>query len=189
MSDKPVAAGKSSIDLIDVDKAFDLFDLKPGSVFLDLACGVGRYSLEVAGRYGDKVKIHAVDLWKDGVSQLKKDIVEQKITSITPLLADIRKQIDLKKNSIDAGLLATILHDLPHGEQVDVIKQAVRLLKPGAFLNIVEFKKIDFGPGPPIKIRLDADAIDKLLTPFGFSKVAQLESGEFTYIVRYRLDA
>lgn len=187
MSDKPVAAGKSSIDLIDVDKAFELFDLQPGSTFLDLACGVGRYSLEVERRFQDKIDVHAVDLWKDGIAQLKNAITEQRITAITPLLADIRTDIDLDENSFDAALLATILHDLPHEEQVDVVKQVGRLLKPGAFLNIVEFKKIDFGPGPPIKIRLDADDLDRLLRPFGFEKVAELESGEFSYIVKYQL--
>lgn len=188
MSDKPVAAGKSSIDLIDIDRAFELFDLKPDSTFLDLVCGVGRYSLEVERRFQGQIKIHAVDLWKEGIAQLENTIAERNITAITPLLADIRADIDLEENRFDAALLATILHDLPHEEQVDVIKQAVRLLKPGAFLNIVEFKKIDFGPGPPIKIRLDADDLDRLLRPFGFEKIDEMDSGEFSYIVKYKLE-
>ncbi len=54
MSDKPVAAGKSSFDLIDTEKAFALMAPMPGSKFLDLACGIGRYSMEIARKIGEK---------------------------------------------------------------------------------------------------------------------------------------
>ena len=40
---KPTAAGKSSYDLIDVDKFFKELDLQAGISFLDLACGRGAY--------------------------------------------------------------------------------------------------------------------------------------------------
>lgn len=187
MSDKPVAAGKSSIDLINVEKAFEIFDIQPNSTFLDIACGIGRYSLEVAERYGDDVKVISVDLWKEGIAQLKQEITSRKINSITPLLTDIREKIDLDDCSIDSCLLATIIHDLQPDEQQTVVKEASRLLKPGGTLNIVEVKKIDGRPGPPITIRLDENDIETLVAPFGFTKVAGIESGEFTYLLKYRL--
>ena len=186
MSNKPVAAGKSSIDLIDIDKVFDAFDLKPHSTFLDMACGVGRYSLEAARRHGHRINIHAVDLWQEGIAQLQSEIAAQNITTIKPLLADIRTEIDLDDNSIDSCLLATILHDLAEQEQKAVVRQSARLLKPGGTLNIVEFKKVDFGPGPPIKIRLNEHDIDTLVSPFGYKKVNAIDAGEFTYHLRYQ---
>jgi ubiquinone/menaquinone biosynthesis C-methylase UbiE len=188
MNDKPVAAGKSSIDLIDVDKAFEIFDIQSNSTFLDLACGIGRYSLEVAERYGDDVKVISVDLWREGIAQLKQDIASRKITSISPLLSDIRERIDLNDCSVDSCLLATIIHDLQPDEQKTLIQEASRLLKPGGMLNIIEFKKMDGRPGPPITIRLDENDIEQLVTPYGFNKVAGIESGEFTYLLKYRLN-
>jgi hypothetical protein len=41
MGDKPIAAGKSSFDLIDTAKTFAIMHVKPNSCFLDLACGIG----------------------------------------------------------------------------------------------------------------------------------------------------
>lgn len=188
MNDRPVAAGKSSLDLIDIDRTFAVFDLKPGMVFLDLACGAGRYSLEAARRHGDGLRIHAVDLWHDGIEQLKTEIAARGFTGIIPLRADIRKDIALENASIDSCLLATILHDLSQRERVAVIRQTVRLLKPGGDLNIIEFKKIACGPGPPLAIRLDAEDIDDLLSAFGFVKTTEIDAGEFTYQLKYRLE-
>lgn len=188
MSDKPVAAGKSSIDLIDVEKAFEIFDIQSKSIFLDLACGVGRYSLEVAERYGEDVKVFSVDLWKEGIAHLQQEISSRKINSITPILTDIRERIDLDDGSVDSCLLATIIHDLQPDEQKTLVQEVSRLLRPGGMLNIVEFKKIDGRPGPPITIRLDENDIEQLVTPCGFSKVAGIESGEFTYMLKYRLN-
>ncbi len=55
MGGKPVAAGKSSFDLIDTEKTFAMIDVGPHSSFLDLACGIGTYSIEIAKTIGDKV--------------------------------------------------------------------------------------------------------------------------------------
>jgi len=46
-------------------------------------------------------------------------------------------------------------------------------------LTIIEFKKIDKGPGPPIAIRMDAGEIETLVTPYGFTRVAGDGMGEF----------
>ncbi|MBE0557030.1 MAG: ubiquinone/menaquinone biosynthesis methyltransferase UbiE, partial [Proteobacteria bacterium] len=50
MKSKPIAAGTSSFDLVDIAKVFSELNLKAGMAFLDVACGRGAYSLE-ASRY------------------------------------------------------------------------------------------------------------------------------------------
>ncbi len=81
--------------------------------------------------------------------------------------------------------MATILHDLSKSGQRAVIQEVTRLLKPGGMLNIIEFKKIEKGPGPPMKIRMDEQEVDSLVTEFGFIKVAGGEVGEFNYLLKY----
>ena len=48
MNDKPIAAGKSSFDLIDFAKLVDVLDIEKGITFLDVACGAGAYTLALA---------------------------------------------------------------------------------------------------------------------------------------------
>ncbi len=186
MSDKPVAAGNSSFDLIDAKKAFAMIDVKPDSRFLDLACGFGHYSIEASTRIGKKGIVYAVDLWPDGIDALKREIVKKGIENIEPIIADIRNKLPIEERSIDSCLLATILHDLSRGDQKATLQEIVRLMKPGGMLTIIEFKKVDKGPGPPLNIRMEEAEVEALVTPYGFSKVAGSEVGEFNYLVKFR---
>jgi ubiquinone/menaquinone biosynthesis C-methylase UbiE len=186
LSDKPVAAGKSSFDLIDTEKTFAIIDVKPDSSFLDLACGSGNYSIAIAIQIGEKGTVYAVDLWQEGIEALKQAINIKGIKNIKTILADISKELPLEGSSIDSCLMATIVHDLSKSDQESAIQEVARLVKPGGLLNIIEFKKIDKGPGPPVNIRLDEEQIEALVTPYGFEKVIISEVGEFNYLLKYK---
>jgi cyclopropane fatty-acyl-phospholipid synthase-like methyltransferase len=69
----PIGAGKSSFELIDSTQLFRELNLKPGMTILDLACGKGAYSLVASEKVGAGGSVYAVDLWEDGIAQLKND--------------------------------------------------------------------------------------------------------------------
>ena len=186
MNSKPVAAGKSSFDLIDTKKTFEIIEVKPNSTFLDLACGIGKYSVKIAQNLGEKGVVYAVDLWQEGIDALKKEIERKSIKNIKTILADISKKLPLEENSIDSCLMATIIHDLSKSDQKSAIQEVSRLVKPGGMLNIIEFKKIEKGPGPPVAIRMGEVEIETLITPYGFDKIARNEVGEFNYMVQFK---
>jgi ubiquinone/menaquinone biosynthesis C-methylase UbiE len=186
MNDKPVAAGKSSFDLIDTEKMFAMIDVNPHSNFLDLACGVGRYSVAIAENIGEKGTVYAVDLWKEGIEALNQEISTKNIQNIQTVLADISKDLPFEENSIDSCLMATILHDLPKSAQESTVQQVARFLKQGGMLNIIEFKLIDTGPGPPLSIRMGEEEVEALVKQYGFIKVLGSEIGEFNYLLKYK---
>lgn len=186
MSRKPVAAGKSSFDLIDPSAFFAHVEIDPGGRILDAACWVGRYSIEISRRLDEKGVIHAVDLWDEGIEILKKTIAERHISNIHPIRADITKHIPVEGESIDFGLMATILHDLSPEEQDRTLREMVRVLKPGGVLAVIEFKKIREGPGPPIAIRMSEQETEAKITKYGFLKTYQGEIGEFNYLMNFR---
>ena len=186
MDVKPVAAGKSSFDLIDTKKTFAIIEVKPHSTFLDLACGTGNYSVKIAQNIGEKGVVYAIDLWQEGIEVLKKEIDRKNIKNIKTILADITKKMPLEGNSIDSCLMATIIHDLSKNDQKSAIHEVSRLVKPRGILNIIEFKKIEKGPGPPMGIRMGEEEIEALVTPYGFEKIAKNEVGEFNYLVQFK---
>jgi predicted nucleic acid-binding protein len=49
MTEKPIAAGKSSFDLVDTKRLFSILRLKEDTTFLDVACGSGAYSMITGG--------------------------------------------------------------------------------------------------------------------------------------------
>ncbi len=181
---KPVAAGKSSLDHIDQNKAFKLFNIQPREQLVDLACGIGRYSLALAAAF-PKLRIVALDLWPEGIAALQETLKMQKIVNIQAAVADISQPLPLPAESVDQALLATVLHDLPQEKQAAVIDNLDRVLKPGGSINIIEFKKRSDGPGPGIDKRLDVAALELLLNAKGLKKICDAELGEYTYLARF----
>lgn len=182
----PKGAGKSSFELIDSDKLRSALPIKPGSVVIDLACGKGIYSMFLSKIVGQTGLIYAVDLWKEGLLSLEEQIEKKNITNIMTLLADAGKQIDIDDYSSDICLMATVLHDFEEGGQADtVLKEIKTLLNPKGCLAIIEFKKIEGPPGPPINIRLSEAQVEKIVTKHGFVKKETVDIGEYTYLTTF----
>jgi ubiquinone/menaquinone biosynthesis C-methylase UbiE len=188
MNDKPIGAGKSSFDLIDPALFFDGLQLDRNLEFLDVACGIGNYSLAVAEVLGENSIIYAIDLWPEGISSLKKEISKKKITNIRATVGDISKRIPIGNQSIDICLMATVLHDLVEVQtQHGALKEIARALKPGGSLAIIEFNKVEGPPGPPIDIRLTAEEVESILEPYGFLKEYIKDVGPYNYLAGFIL--
>lgn len=186
MSSEPVAAGKSSFALIDPAAFLAHLELHPGARVLDAACGAGRYSVEIAGRLGGTGAVHAVDAWGEGIESLRQQVRREGLGNIHPIVADITRRLPLADGSIDVCLMATILHDLPAEGRDAALDEAARVLRPGGLLAVVEFKKVDRGPGPPQAVRISEPEAEALIGRHGFRRANAVGLGEFTYLVTFR---
>ena len=186
---KPTAAGKSSFDLIDVDKFFKELDLQKGISFLDVACGRGAYCLAASEIVGEKGRVYGVDLWEEGIELLKAAADEKSAGNIDALVSDAGKQIPIDDHSIDVCLMATVLHDFVEDQiEKEVLDEIVRVIKPSGILAIMEFMKIDGPPGPPRHIRLSPEQVDDMLTPFGFMQEGIVDVGPYNYLMLFKKD-
>jgi ubiquinone/menaquinone biosynthesis C-methylase UbiE len=184
---KPIAAGKSSFALIRPDLLFAALDLKKETVFLDVACGQGHYSLAAAEFIGPQGAIHAVDLWPEGIELLRQAADERGLALIKPRVADVSEHIPLPDQQADVCLLATVLHDLKEvAAHEGALREIARVLKPDGRLAVVEFKEIEGPPGPPRHIRLGPEKLERLVQPHGFQKTRQLDLGPSTYLMLFR---
>ncbi len=183
----PKGAGKSSFDLINSNLLKEVLPLKSGSVALDLACGKGIYSMFLSEIVGDTGLIYAVDLWEVGLQFLGKEIEDKNINNILPMLNDATKEIEIDEFSVDACLMATVLHDFEEmNKSGAVLKQVKTILKPGGHLAVIEFKKIDGPPGPPKTIRLSEEETEKMVTGYGFKKVKTIDIGDYNYLMLFQ---
>jgi len=183
MYEKPIAAGKSSFDLIDKEKFFGTLGLKSDTVLIDVACGVGRYSIATSEVLNNEGMIFAVDLWEEGIQTLKQTIAGKGIKNIRALLADISKHIPVEDQSIDIVLMATVLHDLIEvNTEKGTLSEIRRVIKPGGNLVIIEFKKIEGPPGPPVAIRLTPEDTEKIVSAYGFKQEKVIDVGQYNYL-------
>lgn len=184
----PVAAGKSSFDLVDREKVFAALDLQPASVLLDVACGIGLYALAAAAHIGPAGAIHAVDLWEEGIVSLRREAQRRGLEQIHPLLGDVGERIPLADASVDVCLLATVLHDLAiEGSDAGCLREIARVLRPGGRLVVIEFAKVEGPPGPPRAIRLAPQEVSDRLAPFGFRPRTLVPMGEVVYLQDFLL--
>ena len=51
---------------------------------------------------------------------------------------------------------------------------------------VMEFKKIDGPPGPPLHIRLSPEDVENLLAPFGFKQEHLADVGPYNYLMLYK---
>jgi ubiquinone/menaquinone biosynthesis C-methylase UbiE len=181
---KPRGAGKSSFDLIDQVRFFKILDLTATSVLLDLGSGRGNYVLAIAERIGVKGKVYAFDAWTEGIREIKTRAMERGLQNVEAMVVDIRDGIPLANKSVDTCLMATVLHDFIQdnlGERA--LSESARVLKPGGRLVVVEFKKMEGPPGPPIDIRLAPEELEAVIGPSGFKKARVDDVGPYNYVV------
>ena len=184
---KPTAAGKSSFDLIDVAAFYRELDLKKGITFLDLACGRGAYSLKASEIVGSGGTVFAVDLWQEGIEQLKASAAEQNTQNIEAFVSDAGRHIPVGDQVVDVCLMATVLHDFVDDQiSKEVLQEVVRVLKADGRLAIVEFKKMDGPPGPPVHIRLSPQEVGDMLVPYGFTEERLVDVGPYNYLMLFR---
>jgi ubiquinone/menaquinone biosynthesis C-methylase UbiE len=184
----PIGAGKSSFELIDSTQLFRELNLKPGMTILDLACGKGAYSLVASEKVGAGGSVYAVDLWEDGIAQLKNEAVSKEIENINALVGDAGRHIPIEDELIDVCLMATVLHDfVQDGNVAGVLGETVRVLKPGGVLAINEFKKLEGPPGPPINVRLAPEDVEEILKDYGFTTQKMISIGDYNYLMLFHL--
>jgi ubiquinone/menaquinone biosynthesis C-methylase UbiE len=183
MTEKPIAAGKSSFNLVDSKKLFSELRLKENTTLLDLACGSGAYSIAASEYIGEEGLIYAVDLWKEGIDNLLKEVKIKQINNIHANIADISIHIPMESSCIDVCLMATVLHDLIQDDtDQETLGELKRVLKPNGSLAIIEFKKIERPPGPPIQIRISPEKLDAILFSHDFRKVLTTDIGPYNYL-------
>jgi ubiquinone/menaquinone biosynthesis C-methylase UbiE len=181
---KPPGAGKSSFDLVNPEAVFQALGFSRSTIFLDLGCGPGDYLLAAAELIGPKGKLYGVDAWEEGVHRLRRKILEKGFNNVQVLLSDVTKSVPLPDSSVDICLMGTVLHDFARdGGEQSALRETARALKPGGIFGIVEFKKIDGPPGPPIHIRLSPEEVESMIKPFGFMPIRSVDTGPFTYMI------
>ena len=183
---KPTGAGKNSFGLIDTAKFFQELDLKQEITFLDVASGWGAYSLAAADIIGRDGRIYAVDLWAEGISSLRKEADAKGIQNLRAFVSNAAENIPVEDGCVDVCLMATVLHDFVADKvEQQVMKEILRVMKPESTLAIVEFYKKEGPPGPPERVRLSPEDVDKILSVYGYNKNRYTEIGPDNYLQIY----
>jgi ubiquinone/menaquinone biosynthesis C-methylase UbiE len=187
-STTPVGAGRSTFDLLDSRKLLGALHLGEGEFLVDLGCGEGNYALAAAPFLGQGGHVLGLDLFGESIERLRRKAAERNLGNVRALVRDVTRRLPLRRGSADIVLIATFLHDLVEMGRADrTLREVRRVLKPGGRLAIVEFRKREGPPGPPIEVRMSSREVSRLVTSFGFRPVRTLGLGLFHYLALFCL--
>ena len=176
----------SSFRMQDPNLVFEALQLQPGDRFLDLGCGVGDYSCHASKIVGPSGTVYAIDKSESLILDLKEKIeTNEVLTNIKPITSDITDSIPLKDKSIDACLIATVLHipNIKNNPQ-KLFMETCRVLKPGGHLITIDCKKKESNFGPPLHMRISEEEVENAVTPCGFRKLKTIDLG-YNYLIKF----
>lgn len=159
--------------------------IKPGTTFLDVGCGPGDY-IKAAAIVTKKLIAIDID------AQSIRDVVKLDFKGLEAIRADATKKIPLRDKAVDSALLANVLHGFVANKQDQrVLREIIRVLRPGGRIGIVEFKETS-PIGPPKNVKLSQFQVEDIMDTHGFEKTRYEDVGTFHYMLVFekkQLDA
>ncbi len=113
-----------------------LFGVAPGLTVLDLGCGVGTFTVEMARMVGETGTVHAIDIQESLIEQTRQRIAAVGLAERTRLHRSGAYQLPLADDSIDLAVLIATLPQIPN--KLLALAELSRVLKRGARLAVSE---------------------------------------------------
>jgi len=175
-------AGKTSRAYLNAGTVVAGTGVQAGDTFLDVGCGDGYFSLEASRVVGAGGRVYAIDSYEASISALKEQIGREGLGNIEAIAADATDRVPLDDGTVDACLLANVLHGFAANREVErAMREIARVLRAGGILAVVEFTKVSGPPGPPLSIRIAPEELESMVAPYGFEKAESFGVGPHHY--------
>ena len=145
----------------------------------DLGCGSGYITIALARAVGKDGIVSAVDVMQEPLEAVRAKAEAAGLTNVKGIRADLEVlgSTKLSDASQDFSLLTTVLFQSQ--KKAAIIAEAVRILKPGGRLLIVDWKKGMRGFGPPDELRASAEELNALATAGGMRFERAIDAGAY----------
>ena len=141
----------------------DAFGIMPNMTVIDLGCGTGAFTVELAQRVGADGRVHAVELQAAFLQQARQRVQSAGLQNRVHFHHCGAYALPLETSSVDLAIVIATLSQIPN--KLVALSELRRVLKPGARLAISE-ELLDPAYAPPPLVR-------RWLTAAGYRYVGQ----------------
>lgn len=148
----------------------------------DLGCGSsGHFVFPSAKLVGKKGIVYAVDILRTALETINKRVSVENLSNIKTVWSNLEifGATKIEAGSLDVAMLINTLYQ--SHKRVEILREAVRLLKKNGRLVIVEWKNIAAPFGPPSEERVKKDLIDHGAKKLGLRPEEEFEAGQYHY--------
>ena len=112
------------------------FGIGPGDSVLDLGCGTGTFSVEMARQVGSKGRVHAVDIQGSMIEAARAKVEGAGFAARVSFHHCGAYSLPLEKDSVDVAIAIASLSEMP--QPLFALEEVRRVLKPGGRLAVSE---------------------------------------------------
>jgi ubiquinone/menaquinone biosynthesis C-methylase UbiE len=153
--------------MFDINLILHKIAVKEDQIIAELGCGhFGYFVFPIAKLIGKNGTLYAIDILPTVLDEIKRRAHIENLPQIKTIWSNLEifKGTKIESSSVDTAL---IINTLSQSEKkIEIIREAVRLLKSGGKLLIVDWKTdaLLFGPKPEYRLKLEAlrQAVPKL---------------------------
>ncbi|MDD4332632.1 MAG: methyltransferase domain-containing protein [Patescibacteria group bacterium] len=168
--------------LLDPNYILEKAKLGEGMRVADLGCGTsGHFVFPAARIVGKKGKVFAVDILKTALENINRRVKVDNFENIETIWSNLEifGAAKIESSSLDVAMLINTLYQ--SNKRGDILREAVRLLKKGGNLLVVEWRNISLPFGPPASERVDQELIKTMARKLGTEIKEEFNAGQYHY--------
>jgi ubiquinone/menaquinone biosynthesis C-methylase UbiE len=167
------------------DRVMSDLGMKPGTRVADIGCGEGYFTLQLARAVGPQGLVFAVDINTRALAALKKQADQQLLTNVTVVVSE-STDTRLPVESVDVLLISDVLHEVPEMQRLPLVQSAVRALRPGGFLYLIDYRKSRDVTFDPYEKLIPRDELVKICTDAGLRLDAEFHYLKYQVFLRFQ---
>lgn len=154
--------------------------LKTGLMFVDVGCGEGFFFLPAARLVGREGRVYGVDADSQAIHRLEEKAAKEGLTNFK-LKTGRAEETVFCDSCADIVFFGIVFHDF--NDQVKVLSNAKKMLKPTGRLVDLDWKKEPMKLGPPLQTRFSEEQSSNLIVSAGFKIVQTKKQGLYHYLI------
>jgi len=170
------------------DKIAGGVGIKEGMSIADFGSGAGYFTILLGQKVGLSGKVYALDIQESALDNVRVKAKAAGLDNVEMIRSNLEVlgSSGLTDNSQDMVLLANILFQ--SDKKGEIIKEAVRVLKSGGTLVVIDWKKAagQGGFGPPDDLRTDETVMRSLALREGLVFENEIDAGQFHYGMKFK---
>ncbi len=168
--------------LIDVNLILTKSNAAEKMKIADLGCGAsGHFVFPTARAVGKKGIVYAVDILKTVLETIVKRARIENYDNVKTIWSNLEVfgATKIESASLDITLLINTLYQ--SHKRAEIIREAVRMIKPKGKLMVVEWKNVSVLFGPPVEERVNKELTITIANKLGMRLEEEFEAGQYHY--------